>query len=251
MSSNRTILRILPVLAGLGCGGLPTSASAMVGASPGARADSLVMVLRREGGTAGFCTGIVLARDVVLTAAHCAPKGDDVRVLLPGDPSKPETVPVTGLAPNPEYRPNAVAARQKSIDLALLRLARPLPDAFSPAVLAQSAGAKLGARFVASGYGVGQEGQPATSGTLRSATLVTRAPLSQVLLWAEDPAKSGAGACTGDSGGPVSAEGSADIAAVMLWSAGTGAQHCGDLTQAIWLAPQKAWIDRVMQAWSK
>lgn len=250
MSSKRTFSRFLAVLAGL-CWAWTTPALAMVGASTGGRADNLVMVLRRDGDKAGFCTGIVLARDVVLTAAHCAPRGNDVRVLLPGDPSKPETVPVTGLAPSPDYRPDAVAARQRSIDLALLRLARPLPDAFSPAVLARSAGTKLGARFVASGYGMGQEGQPATSGTLRSATLVARAPLSQVLLWAEDPAKAGAGACTGDSGGPVGAEGAAEVAAVMLWSAGTGAQHCGDLTQAIWLAPQQAWIERVMQAWGR
>lgn len=225
-------------------------AVAMVGptSSVGSTSD-LVMVLHRLGGTAGFCTAIVLRQDVVLTAAHCVPKGADLRVHLPGDPEKPVMLPVMSVTRHPEYRPDAIKSRKRSIDLALVRLARPLPDGFHPAVLARPVSAKLGARFVAEGYGVAMEGNASSSGTLRSARLVVRAPLSAVLLWAEDPANAGAGACTGDSGGPVRSEGVSEISAAILWSAGEGGQQCGQLTQAIWLYPQAAWVARVMQAW--
>jgi hypothetical protein len=226
-------------------------ASAIVGmASPeAALSSSVVMVLQREGSTAGFCTGIVLAPNVVLTAAHCVPKGADLRIHYPGDPANPVMIAVTGVARHPDFHADAITARERSIDLAMVHLRTSLPDTFKPATLAKAGGAKLGARFVVTGYGVGKEGEAATSGTLRSAVLTTRAPLSNVLLWSEDPAKGGLGACTGDSGGPVRAEGSDAVSAMMLWSAGPEGHQCGDLTQSLWLAPHRAWIDRVLQAW--
>ena len=227
-------------------------AAAMVGTTgvAGSASRYTVMVLFRQGTQAGFCSGVALAQDVVLTAAHCLPKGADVRIHLPGTDGKPKLLPVSAVALSPEYRPDAIKQRERSIDLALVHLPKPLPDFVSPASLARSGGTTLGSRFVASGFGVAREGDAPSSGTLRSAVLVARAPLSGVLLWAEDPAKAGTGACTGDSGGPVSLEGNTDVQALMVWSAGDGTQQCGSLTQAAWLAPQRAWIDRVMQAWA-
>ncbi|MGI4765255.1 MAG: trypsin-like serine protease, partial [Janthinobacterium lividum] len=72
-----------------------------------------------------------------------------------------------------------------------------------------------------------------------------RAPLSDVLLWAEDPAHAGAGACTGDSGGPM-LDAAGEVAALTLWSAGDGKRQCGALTQALWLAPYRAWIVKMI-----
>ncbi|KMO43289.1 hypothetical protein VQ03_08975 [Methylobacterium tarhaniae] len=59
---------------------LATPAAAVVGgaeAPDAALARSSVMVLSSRG---GVCTGIVLARDAVLTAAHCAAPGAEHRV---------------------------------------------------------------------------------------------------------------------------------------------------------------------------
>ena len=212
-------------------------------------ASHVVMVLSRDGTMAGFCTGIVLARDIVLTAAHCAAKGADLRVHYPAEGQAPVMLPIVAVSRHPDYHPDAIKTRERSIDLALIKLPKPLPDRFRPAILAHAAGSKLGGHFVLSGYGLAREGDAASSGTLRSATLTTRAPLSPVLLWSEDAAREGLGACTGDSGGPVVAEGSDEISAVILWTAGQKGQQCGDLTQSVWLAPQRPWIDRVLQAW--
>lgn len=225
-------------------------AGAVVGAST-TNADantSLVMVLNHRGASAGFCTGIVLSPDVVLTAAHCVPPGADLRIDVPGTGPTPTLLPTAAVMRHPGYRPDAIRRRERSIDLALVRVAGSLPDRFESARLATTAGAAPGQSFRLTGYGVGVESEARTSGQLRSVTLVARQPLSSVLLWATDPAQGGAGACTGDSGAPMAAEDGA-VAALVVWSAGTGARRCGDLTQALWLAPYRAWIDSVLSGW--
>lgn len=210
---------------------------------------SLVMVLTSQGGTAGFCTGVVVAPTVVLTAAHCVPPGAALRVDLPEAGSDPVLLPVADVARHPGYRADAIRARERSVDLALVRLPTPLPGNFVPATIASTTGASPGQAFAVSGFGVVREGEARSSGQLRSATLALREPLSAVLLWAHDASGRGAGACTGDSGGPVALPDQTAVVALTLWSAGTGRRRCGDLTQALWIAPYRGWIEGTMAAW--
>ena len=90
-----------------------------------------------------------------------------------------------------------------SIDLALVETATPLDPRFTPPPLADGDGPAVGDETILAGYGVGREGAPASGGALRSARLKVRAPRSTILLWAEDGAAAGAGACGGDSGAPL------------------------------------------------
>lgn len=209
-----------------------------------------VMVLSRSGPTAGFCSGIVLSPDVILTAAHCVPSGADLRVHFRDENGKPVLLPVIATISHPGYVANAVRGRQRSIDLALVRLASPLPDRFRSAVIASAVPpAQEGTEFRIAGFGVTREGVGASSGQLRVATVEARAPLSRVLLWTRDPRHRGTGACTGDSGGPVFEAASESVAALTLWSAGDGAARCGALTQSLWLAPERPWIVSVLHGW--
>ena len=107
----------------------------------------------------------------------------------------------------------------------------------------------IGSHIRVAGFGVTREGAENTAGKLRLGVLEVRAPISSILLWANDPAHAGAGACTGDSGAPVFAATSDTVIAVTDWAAGAGHRHCGELTQAALIAPQHAWIETTLAQW--
>lgn len=249
ISSRSLVENVL--LAGCLAVTLTSPAHAIVGASSEAQnlAPHVLMVLERHGTVAGFCTGIVVAPDVVLTAAHCAPAGADLRIHFKDPDGTPVLLPVAQAVHHPGYRADAIRTRRRSIDLALLRLPAPLPGRFRPVALGSMASTTAGAMFTVAGFGVAREDDGATSGVLRATALAARAPLSSLLLWAKDPADKGAGACTGDSGGPVMTPASETVEALILWSAGTGKSGCGALTQALWLQPQRQWIDSLLARW--
>ncbi len=228
-------------------------ASALVGPSSdgAALAPFVVMVLHRAGSEAGFCSGIVVARDIVLTAAHCVPPGADLRVHFKDERGGAVLLPVETVVRNPGYKADAVRKRERSIDLAAIRLAEPLPGRFRPATIAGAPPAiPVDALVRVAGFGVTRENDGASSGRLRVADLAARAPLSAVLLWAKDPRGAGAGACEGDSGGPVFVGSDDTVAALTSWASGDGRNRCGTLTQALWLAPHKAWIEGVIAGWA-
>lgn len=222
----------------------PGPAGAVVGASTDgdAHAGSIVMVLQRRGSAAGFCSGIVIGRTSVLTAAHCVPQGADVRIHYRDAEGAPVLLPVSRVLRHPGYRADAIAKREKSVDLAVITMTQPLPDRFSAATIGEPGAVTAGTSFRVAGFGVTREGDGKSSGQLREATLVARTPLSSVLLWAEDPRRQGLGACTGDSGGPVFQADGGAVVALTLWASGPGAAQCGAVTQALWLAPYRDWI---------
>jgi hypothetical protein len=226
---------------------------ALVGSSEPAPdlARYIVMVLKRNGPASGFCSGVVLAKDVILTAAHCVAEPANTRVHFRNEHGEPILIDVAATLKHPGYRADAVKSRQVSIDLALIHLAEPLPARFSPVALAQSHDIEIGQNVRIAGFGVTEEDAGATSGLLRAARLVARMPLSSILLWMEDPNGSGTGACTGDSGGPIFALDRPSLIAITDWAEGRGRQKCGALTQGALIAPQRHWIDSVLASWAK
>ena len=220
-----------------------TSARALIGGQPDGRfADRVAMVLIRGGDKAGFCSALVLSPRILLTAAHCLRPLGDMAVHY-RDAAGPVIIPVDAAIAHPLYRADAIQARVESIDLALIRTARPLSPRFAAAAIADGGAPAIGARAIVSGYGAAREGDWSSGGTLRSVTLAVREPASNVLIWAADPAGRAAGACSGDSGAPIwSADGSTAIA-IVAWAQAPRGQGCGGLTQGPLLAPLKGWIE--------
>ena len=212
-------------------------------------ADHVVMVLKRAVGRASFCTGVVLAPRVILTAAHCVAAIGDMRVHYRDDAGRPVLIEVDAIAVHPGYRADAAARRVVSIDLALVRTRTPIDPRFSAAALDADGVVAVGRPLRILGYGVAREGEGSSAGVLRGAALRVRAPLSKVLLWAEDPDDAGGGACAGDSGGPILADDTRQVLAISAWSTGGGARHCGTITQGPLVAPQRGWIDGVLRGW--
>ena len=223
----------------------PQIAHAIVGKSAdGAHWHShVVMVLSRSGTRAGFCSGVVLTQTIILTAAHCVSDANDTRVYVLGQP----LLALRRVAKHPGFHADAARTRSRSIDLALIETADALPGEFSAPAFADATRYDAGTAFEIAGFGVARESDAKTSGTLRVGNVTLRAPLSSVLLWLED-AQHETGACTGDSGGPVFT-GDGRLAAIIAFAEGEGSHHCGKLTQAVLVAPQRAWMERVMAGW--
>lgn len=225
-------------------------AGAIVGGTdlPEAASRPAVMVLSSRG---GMCSAVVVAPDVVLTAAHCVAGSADLRVHFRQDGAEPALIAPAARAVHPGYDAGAVAGRRRSIDLALLRLPEPLPARFPAAALAEAAPGR-GAPILLGGYGLAREGDPRSTGTFRTARAEIVEPYgrSAILLWAADPRHAGAGGCEGDSGGPMS-DGSGKVVAVTSWAKGAGRASCGQMTQGVLVAPQRSWIDATLRSWSR
>jgi hypothetical protein len=162
-----------------------------------------------------YCSGVVIARSVVVTAAHCANRG--MRVHAGGRSVGIAAITHSALLDD---------GRQVSVtgDAAILKLTSPLPASVGTAPVGEGEGDS----YAIAGYGTAHESSPGAFGTLREATLVAAEPRALV-----DPHRTGsisASACFGDSGGPVMRGG-------MLVGIITRAAHpfpriaCGDLTR--------------------
>jgi hypothetical protein len=206
----------------------------------------LVMVLKSAAGSAGFCSGVVIDRRIVLTAAHCVASPQATKIYVNRD-GHPEFAAVVAVAVHPAYRARAAQNRERSVDLALLHLDHGLQD-YSPIALADPDSVPLGTKVQIAGFGIAREGDGRSGGVLRSGQLVVRAPSSSILLWLADPESRGTGACAGDSGGPILV--GQTLTAITNWAEGAGAAHCGSLTQAALLAPQRLWIEAILRAWA-
>ncbi len=224
-----------------------TDAAAIVGGAEdqGPLARRSVMVLSSNG---GVCSAVVLAEDVVLTAAHCVTGAAEHRVHFRDEAGEPVLIAPSAKAVHPGYEPKAVEKRKPSVDLALVRIPEALPARFEKAPLLAARPARDDSITVG-GYGLAREGDAKTTGTFRTVLLKAIEPYgpSAILLWTKG--RDAAGACQGDSGGPMAA-GDA-VAAITSWSAPAKNGHCGGITQGVLVGPQRAWIDRTMAGWNR
>lgn len=232
---------------------LPCPAAAIVGeAAPETmRSAQMVMVLTKAPRVSGFCSAVVITQRVLLTAGHCVAALDDTVGFLRHAGEQGTFAPVQSISAHPLYKPQALQTREKTVDLALIRLKEPLPASYAPAQLSKRDAMTVGESFDLVGFGLTKEGRGETGGQLRSAKISTRQPLSKLLLWAEDPKQRGTGACTGDSGGGIFMSGSTELIATTVWSAGNGKTHCGTLTQGVLVSSQRDWIEQVLRNWQE
>ncbi|BCB20581.1 trypsin-like serine protease [Bosea sp. ANAM02] len=248
--ANRIVAIGLAFAAVASFGSLPVGA-VVAGQEGGPAAGSTLMVLNARG---GVCTGIVLSPRAILTAAHCAAGGTELRIHW-REAGEPVLIVPASVALHPEFDAGAIRSRRRTIDLALIRLAEPLPRRFSAAMLVDGALPRAGSDITLAGYGVSREGEARSMGIYRSAALKTVEPYGpgRILLWAADSAgggkRPGAGACQGDSGGPIF--GDTGIVAITSWSTGPSGRQCGLLSQGVLVAPQRGWIDSTLSRWGE
>jgi secreted trypsin-like serine protease len=252
MQGLKLVLRSLggnTILIGSVIGAL-SPALAMVGGAPRVTEGAGTSVVTILGSYGTVCTATAIARDLLLTAAHCVQPGADYKLMG----SKPgETLVLKDIARierDPQFDLKRLFAHLATADVALLKLKEPLSANIPAARIAdETATVAVGDPLTVIGYGVTVRGADRLDGIARAASLAVTGQPGPLQIRLFDPATkgeaAGLGACTGDSGAPAFREtnGSASIIGVVSWSTGpklTGG--CGGLTGITPLTRYHAWI---------
>ena len=231
-------------------------ANAMVGGAPAAEGGAGRAVVTIVGSRGNFCSGALIAPDLVLSAAHCVPPDATYKIVAYDERRQPKLLDVRRVAIHPQFNVKGIRAHRASADVALLQLNAPMA-AKTPAPLgAPNEPITAGARFSVAGIGVTRHGDGKSGGTIRAATLAATGQPGRLQIRLVDPAtnntRDGLGACTGDSGAPVFEEqnGRSVIVGVVSWS--TGANNtagCGGLTGVTPLTLYRDWILKTVRGW--
>lgn len=210
--------------------------------------------VRVETSRGELCSGAVIAPQIVLTAAHCLMDGGSISVVSLDPRFKPRRQPVLAVLPHPSFVPGTTPRTQPGTDLALLRLTQPLPDDMEP--LSLGGGLWQGETVTMAGYGLSSENNKRSARQLRETQLLnvgnyTTQNTVKVAVDIESRGETpGAGACRGDSGGPVirGPARSRDLVGIVSWSSGplkTRARLiCGGFTAITPVSEHRAWISQ-------
>lgn len=212
---------------------------------PDANSEPEIMYVGSQG---TFCSGTLIARDLVLTAAHCIHAGEMYKLVEKGSDRQPVFRDVTTVAHHPQFSLKSMLAHRATADVALMKLAAPLNRLVAP-LLPPRPRVTPGESFVVRGYGTSVLGDGNSGGRLREASLIATGQPGNLQLRLVDGASSstrpGMGACTGDSGAPVYQRTSAGLAIVGVVSWSTAPKNedgCGGLTGVTPLELYRTWI---------
>ncbi|MCW5680547.1 MAG: trypsin-like serine protease [Xanthobacteraceae bacterium] len=237
------MLRFLVSIAALAALVLPSRA--IVGGGEGTIARPHTVMIISRGGE--VCSATAIARDIVITAAHCVARGSGYSISYSGG-----LIPVSRIVVHPGFRKDSFETRKPSPDLAILKLSSPLPYYIKPVRLA--ADAKLptaGTLFYIAGWGLNGEGNHGSVGTLRVAQLPSVGNTGGIMVrLSPGPGGDPRGSCEGDSGGSVYRleDGELVLHGVIGWALGPrGRMGCGGVTGATLVGIQHRWIRETMR----
>jgi hypothetical protein len=205
----------------------------------------IVMILDKDG---DLCTGTALAQDLVLTAAHCVARKTtyEVHEFQTG-----LSVPLKSVARHPRFNFKNYLVARATADIALVKLAAPLPPIVVPAALAAARRVAPGETLTIAGFGTVRDGSKDGLGVPRMATLTVTGRPGSLQIRLVDPKTNdaragqvaGLGACTGDSGGPAYDGLGPLVIGVVSWTTGPkDTAGCGGLTGLTPLLAYRGWI---------
>ncbi len=231
-------------------------AEAIVGGAAPATEGIGRSVITIVGSRGTFCSGALIAPELVLTAAHCLQPGAAYKIVEYGADRQPQLRDTSHAAFHPSFSLQAMTAHRATADIGLLQLEAVPKDKAASAIGVPLMPLVPGSRFTIAGVGVTVRGEGRSGGTVRSAELVATGRPGTLQIRLVDPAaqgvRPGLGACTGDSGGPVveDQQGRPVIVGVVSWSTGPNAGGgCGGLTGVTPLTRYRDWIVTTARQW--
>lgn len=212
-----------------------------------------------ENSAGELCSGALIGRDLVLTAAHCVIERASYRVSVVNRAFRPQRLKVAAMAVHPTFVAGTTPRTQPGVDLAMLKLETPVNTDFLPLDPTLAGRIDIGDEVTIAGYGVLSERRKGTARILRQANLVSLGPIevaNRVLIVVDRERlaeTSGAGACRGDSGGPILAatQDSYLLYGIVSWSSGamrsSQPSACGGLTAVTPIVEHLGWIRQAVR----
>ena len=207
------------------------------------------------GARGNFCSGTLIAPDIVLTAGHCVVPGSTYSVM-DGSPTSGRALSVRSVALHPRFNLQTMLAHRATADVALLRLAERQPNRTLAPIGAPRLPIAPNARFSVAGIGVTSTSDDSGLGTVRIVSLSVTGQPGGLQVRLVDPVtankRPGLGACTGDSGGPVFEDqnGQQILVGVVSWSTGANnSDGCGGLTGMTPLTLYRDWVLSIARSW--
>lgn len=196
----------------------------VVDADPIAASTVAILIQSPEG--QGLCSGTIIEKNVVLTAAHCFADGATGAVVIFGtDVEKSQIyLPVDRVIVHPEFAPKAEGEGGWN-DLTLVHFVGDAPTTSKIApFLTDASSVKKGLTGIAAGFGnTSKDGQSQDEGLLRKVTLTLQDPTYEKTELLFPLGSKGGSTCHGDSGGPVYIQQKGAIVLLGVTSRGTGA----------------------------
>ena len=219
-----------------------TPSFAIVGgeeASSSSNARRYTVIVQSQKGE--LCSGAVIARNLVLTAAHCVVPKTKYRVISFDQNFVPTAIGVAAAARNPSFKLRGRPDQQTGLDIAVLELSEPLSGDIKPLAISSDLGVLSPlSEVTVSGFGLSRYGDRASAGKLRFAHLrvagVADIGVPSLALTSDGtPEGRSRSACLGDSGGPIVVENyfqSVLVGLVSLADAERGKVPCAGVTFA-------------------
>lgn len=153
--------------------------------------------------TTELCTGTLIAKNVVLTAAHCIGPEPEKMVLVFDTvlTDKSKMIEAESVSVSPYWEANKNNEVDTG-DLAIISFSGPTPKHYSPAKILITGNAIKNRETVVYGFGINNVKEFSGAGTLRK-TLVDVADPNYSTTEVKIAQNHGTGACHGDSGGPA------------------------------------------------